>query len=63
MVSLLSDRLGQVCHEYEEKGYCTPYARRNASRIYAAYHGLGKNGEMTDRYHKLLSLPVRDEMI
>ena len=63
MVSLLADRLGQLCHFYEEKGYCTPYARRNATRMYEAYHGLGRNGEMTDRYQKLLRLPVRDEML
>lgn len=63
MVSLLSDRLGALCHEYTAKGYCTPYARRNATQMYNAYHGLGRNGEMTDRYQKLLSLPVKDEMI
>lgn len=31
MVSLLSDRLGQLCYQYEKEGYCTPYARRNAT--------------------------------
>lgn len=53
MVSLLADRLGQLCQHYEGKGYCTPFARRNAMRLYEAYHGLGKNGEMTDRFNKL----------
>lgn len=63
LVSLLADRLGQLCQFYELKGHATPYARRNATRLYDAYHGLGKNGEMTDRYRKLLQLPVRDEDI
>lgn len=61
MVSLLADRLGQLCRYYQEQGYCTPFARRNATSLYQAYHGLGKNGEITDRYHKLLALPVQDE--
>lgn len=63
LVSLLADRLGQLCQYYEEKGHVTPYARRNATRLYEAYHGLGKNGEMTNRYQRMLGLPVRDEDI
>lgn len=63
MVSLLADRLGQLFQYYQDKGYCTPFARRNAMRLYEAYHGLGKNGEMTDRFNRLLGLPVRDEDI
>lgn len=63
LISLLADRLGQLCRHYEDKGYCTPYGRRNATRLHGAYHGLGKNGEMTNRYNKLLQLPVRDEDI
>lgn len=59
MQALLRDRIIESCDHYITKGYAPVYARESIESMYAAYHGLGGDGIVTDMVNRVMRLPYK----
>ena len=56
--ALCRDRLKQGHRYFTERGYASYDDKTNYENLYIAYHGLGKNGVMTQCYNEVMALPA-----
>lgn len=58
MRSLLRRQILADCKQAMMEGFCDETARDTIGAMYAAYHGLGGNGSVTDAYEAMRHLPL-----
>lgn len=58
LVSILYDRIYQLCNTYIQQGWCSIEDRRNLEYLYKAYNKLGGNGTGTELHEKVKALPI-----
>lgn len=60
--TMLRSRLVDLHARYVVSGKgCPDWAKREASQVYAAYHGMGGNGTGTHYYQEIIEAPIRGD--
>ena len=59
--ALLRDRMLHNYNKCIESGYAPIYAKENFENMYQQYHGLGRNGVMTQLHAEFMELPSNKE--
>lgn len=54
-------RLLALCEVYLDRGYLSSQEYHQLTEMWKAYNGLGGNGQASDFYHKVESLPIREQ--
>ncbi|WP_333790124.1 hypothetical protein [Parolsenella catena] len=60
--TMLRSRLVDLHARYVVSGKgCPDWVKREASQVYAAYHGMGGNGTGTHYFEEIIEAPIRGE--